>query len=438
MTTLCFVIPTLGRRPDWLRKSVEAVLESKIEGLKLVVVGPPNADLGFLRDDVRMTVLRREARGLSGAINDGWDTAPNASFFAWIGDDDLLRGESLAAMTDALRSDPNVSAVYGRVRYIDSEDRSLFVTKPGRFAVHYSRIGKDVIPQPGSVFRNFDGRPPYLDEDLQYGMDLDLFLRCIKRGRVKYVPLEVASFRLHAESITSKNVDRTEALNVRGRYLSDAAQRLMRKGDRCIRVVDRVVYRVLQSERTEFAPTRRTRMVGLSCDRDVPSLTSAWVLQDVRVNRGRYRSILLLVSFRLAQAARYPFDSSPRLISYPVTAAYMLLSEWGLSVELPVKTVVGKRLQVSHCFSLVVNQESVLGNDVLLRQGVTIGNKIPGGGCPVIGDGVSVGAGAAIIGDVKVGACAQIGAGAVVLRDVPPASICVGNPGRIIDKSGLR
>lgn len=158
----------------------------------------------------------------------------------------------------------------------------------------------------------------------------------------------------------------------------------------------------------------------------------SWIFQDYAMNAHRPRTRLLLSTFRFAQAARYPFARRPSLFSYAVTAWYVFISEWVLGMELPVKTQVGPGLQIVHGFGLVINVDARLGSNVVIRQGVTIGNKGDGGTSPVLGDGVSIGSGACIIGDVTVGTRARVGANAVVIADVPDGASVVGNPGRIL------
>ncbi|TFC34184.1 serine acetyltransferase [Cryobacterium sp. MDB1-18-2] len=163
-----------------------------------------------------------------------------------------------------------------------------------------------------------------------------------------------------------------------------------------------------------------------------PGFRFSWVFQDFAANAHRPRTRLLLVTFRLAQAARHPFSDRPSLLSYFVTAWYVFISEWVLGMELPVKTHVGSALQIVHGFGLVINVDSRLGSDVVIRQGVTIGNKGDGGASPTVGDGVSIGSGACVIGAVTIGARVRIGANAVVVTDVPEDVSVVGNPGRIL------
>jgi putative colanic acid biosynthesis acetyltransferase WcaB len=111
-----------------------------------------------------------------------------------------------------------------------------------------------------------------------------------------------------------------------------------------------------------------------------------------------------------------------------VGVLYRVLVEWLLGVELPWGTRVGRRLRIEHGVGLVVNAYTVIGDGVILRQNVTIGNNGTKLECPSIGDGVDVGAGAVILGDIVIGARARIGANAVVVKSVNPGAVAVGVP----------
>lgn len=106
-------------------------------------------------------------------------------------------------------------------------------------------------------------------------------------------------------------------------------------------------------------------------------------------------------------------------------------------VEFPPSTRVGTGLDLRHgARGLVVHDRSVIGNNVVLHHNVTLGARRSGGSAPTLGDGVHVGAGAAILGEVTIGAGATVGAGAIVLTDVPAGAIAVGNPATI--RTGTR
>lgn len=155
-----------------------------------------------------------------------------------------------------------------------------------------------------------------------------------------------------------------------------------------------------------------------------------WTLRsDYQANPNDPKSRFLLTLFRTCQYLMKD-SSSPRLISYPFVAAYRFWTEFCLGMELRPKTFVGPGLTIYHGYALVVNDHSLIGSRVVLRNGVVIGQKYPGGGSPILEDEVTVGAGAIILGSITIGKGAVIGAGAVVTRDVAEGDVVAGNPAR--------
>jgi serine O-acetyltransferase len=122
-----------------------------------------------------------------------------------------------------------------------------------------------------------------------------------------------------------------------------------------------------------------------------------------------------------------------KLIKLPLLLA-LRLTEVLTGVELPPETTVGPGLRIWHGGNIVVNPNSRIGAGCVLRHGVTIGNLVPGGAAPVIGDQVELGAYAQVLGDVRVGDRAKIGAMSVVLQDVPCGATAVGAPARIVER----
>jgi serine O-acetyltransferase len=109
-------------------------------------------------------------------------------------------------------------------------------------------------------------------------------------------------------------------------------------------------------------------------------------------------------------------------------------------VEIHPGAVIGQGVFIDHGMGVVIGETSVIGNNCLLYQGVTLGGtgKQEGKRHPTLQDNVVVGAGAKVLGAITVGSNTRIGAGSVVLRDVDAESTVVGVPGRVVHQSGVR
>lgn len=122
----------------------------------------------------------------------------------------------------------------------------------------------------------------------------------------------------------------------------------------------------------------------------------------------------------------------------PVLVVYRALTELVFGYEIPAATAIGKNLFIDHGYGIVINKNSIIGNNVRIKHRVTIGCKtLPNGDqgpSPVIGDNVDIGAGAFVIGDIVVGSCVDIGAGAIVTRDVPDNSVVRCEPAKAYPK----
>ena len=107
-------------------------------------------------------------------------------------------------------------------------------------------------------------------------------------------------------------------------------------------------------------------------------------------------------------------------------------------VEIHPGAQLGRRLFIDHGMGVVIGETAVVGDDVLLFHGVTLGGRSMRRGKrhPTLGDNVTVGAGAKILGPVSIGSGAHIGANAVVITDVPTDHIAVGIPAKIRPNPG--
>ena len=127
----------------------------------------------------------------------------------------------------------------------------------------------------------------------------------------------------------------------------------------------------------------------------------------------------------------------PRLLRWPLSVLYRFLHRWirnHYGIELHDTATIGRRLLIAHQGAIVIHEGATIGDDCVLRQGVTIGaaGNYSVDRAPCLGDNVSVGAGAMILGGVTIGDGAIIGPNAVVLSDVPPGAIAAAAPARII------
>jgi len=173
----------------------------------------------------------------------------------------------------------------------------------------------------------------------------------------------------------------------------------------------------LQSMREDVAavferdPAARSYLEVLLC---YPGLHALWAH---RINHWLWRIDLRFLARWLSQWAR-----------------------WFTGIEIHPGAQIGRRLFIDHGMAVVIGETSIVGDDVTLYQGVTLGGtgKEKGKRHPTIGNGVVIGTGAKILGNITVGDNCRVGAGSVVLRSIPDNSTIVGVPGHIVLRNGRR
>ncbi len=109
-------------------------------------------------------------------------------------------------------------------------------------------------------------------------------------------------------------------------------------------------------------------------------------------------------------------------------------------IEIHPGATIGKGLFIDHGHGVVIGETAILGDNITLYQGVTLGGtgKEHGKRHPTIGDNVMISAGAKVLGSFTVGENSKIGAGSVVLHEVPPNSTVVGVPGRVVKRDNVK
>jgi len=123
---------------------------------------------------------------------------------------------------------------------------------------------------------------------------------------------------------------------------------------------------------------------------------------------------------------------APRIISQ--------INRFLTGIEIHPAATIGESFFIDHGSGVVIGETAEIGNDVTLYQGVTLGGtgKETGKRHPTLENGVTVGAGAKVLGSITIGENAKIGAGSVVIHDVPANSTVVGNPGRPVRERGRK
>src|SRR3954447_26908557 len=161
----------------------------------------------------------------------------------------------------------------------------------------------------------------------------------------------------------------------------------------------------------ERDPAARSKLEILTC---YPGLWAVWIH---RASHALWNAKLRLAARMLSQVGR-------------------LLT----GVDIHPAALLGRRLFIDHATGVVIGETAVVGSDVTLYQGVTLGGTGKGHGKrhPTLCDGVFVGNNANVLGDITVGANSRVGAGSVVLNDVPPNSTVVGVPAHIVYLNGQR
>ncbi len=140
-----------------------------------------------------------------------------------------------------------------------------------------------------------------------------------------------------------------------------------------------------------------------------------------------YPGLHALIMHRIAHKLRYwKIPLIPRLISN--------ISRFLTGIEIHPAARIGRRFFIDHGMGVVIGETTIIGDDVLLYQGVTLGGtgNEHGKRHPTLGNNIVVGSGAKVLGNIEIGSNSRIGAGSVVIDNVPENSTVTGVPGRIV------
>ncbi len=140
-----------------------------------------------------------------------------------------------------------------------------------------------------------------------------------------------------------------------------------------------------------------------------------------------YPGLHALIMHRIAHKLNYwKIPLIPRILSN--------ISRFFTGIEIHPAARIGRRFFIDHGMGVVIGATTIIGDDVLLYQGVTLGGtgNEHGKRHPTLGNNIVVGSGAKVLGNIEIGSNSRIGAGSVVVDSVPENSTVVGIPGRIV------
>ena len=157
------------------------------------------------------------------------------------------------------------------------------------------------------------------------------------------------------------------------------------------------------------------------------------IFQDWKANKGNVKGRLVMLLYRIAHLAT--MNKIMHIIMIPYLVFYTVVIAWFMSVEIQHRAKIGRNAKMWHGHALVVHKATLIGNDCVLRQCTTFGNKKNSEGKvsgATIGNNVDIGANVCIIGNVIIGDNCVIGAGAVVTKSFPAGSVIVGNHAKLL------
>ncbi len=143
-----------------------------------------------------------------------------------------------------------------------------------------------------------------------------------------------------------------------------------------------------------------------------------------------YPGVWALVNYRFAHKL---YKKKFKVIARMIMGITQIIT----NIDLHPAAIIGRRVFFDHAFGLVIGETAIVGDDVLIYQGVTLGGVTLDRGVkrhPTVLNGAVIGAGAKVLGDITIGRNSRIGSNSVVVKDVPDELTAVGIPARVITK----
>ncbi|HUW04169.1 MAG TPA: hypothetical protein VMW08_17575 [Acidimicrobiales bacterium] len=160
------------------------------------------------------------------------------------------------------------------------------------------------------------------------------------------------------------------------------------------------------------------------------------VVEDWRTHHSRWTQPGFRALF-MYRFGRWRMGIEPRVLRIPFSRLYWFMHRYvrnHYTIELHATAKIGRRLLIAHPGAVIIHEHSTIGDDCIIRQGVTLGaaDEWAEDRAPVLGDRVNVGAGAMLLGRIRIGDDVRIGPNAVVIRNIPSNSTVAPAPIRVI------
>lgn len=380
--------------------------------------------------DVTATVISEPDGGIYDAMNKGIDLAGGDIIHFLNADDRFVDSAVIEAAARVFMAEPGVDLVFGD---------AIYQTANGSFLRRFNRVNSrnliygDLCHQAVFARRHLFERFGRFNLDYRINADYDWLLRVFRGGAVvRYLPRAIVNYNAGGQS--SRDLDRMHAeRNIVQRQFVNGPKLtlgllIFRTQRRLRRFVGEVDFAEMSHGDVNLRPLLVADTTRYCGDYSLRLLLKTFFLNQ---------SFRPVVTLRLCQAAN-SFRGIWRLF-LPILIVLHQFAKRSAGIDLPWRTSVGPGFLIAHGYGLVINERAVIGSNVTLFHGVTLGrrDRIQADGTritgyPVLEDDVWCGPHAIIVGEVNIGQGSRIAGGAFVSENIPPHSLVVGNPSQIV------
>lgn len=207
MKPLVSIITPSFNQGKFIRETIESVLSQDYESIEYIIIdgGSTDDSLEIIKEYSKfITYISESDRGQSDAINKGFRMA-HGEIVAWLNSDDVYEPHCVSRAVEEFEKNDTLGLLYGKGYIIDAEGRKVRVFEHTQEFDYWKLVNyEDYIMQPATFFRlKYLKQIGYLDIDLHYCMDWDLWIRLAAVSEVKYTPYLLACSREYDETKTS-------------------------------------------------------------------------------------------------------------------------------------------------------------------------------------------------------------------------------------------